>query len=803
MTEIVDNNRPHVLLRLFGMLLILIGLVLTGGGAYLIILGGSWYYAIAGALMLRAGLLSFRGRASGLYLYLVIFMGTVPWALWEAGLNFWPLVPRLVAPIFLAAAALLLLPLVRPGHGRPFRNGPALRSGLVMSVIFAAFVALMFVPHDVVRNEVDIVPGRVSAATEAAGENWSSWGKTPEGLRYSTAEQITPQNVADLEIAWTARTGYIADQSKNLQDQNTPLYVDGMLYQCASGSQVTALDGTTGEIAWQFNPQGQSPYWKRCRTLAYYPSQPGDTCGPRIVMSTTDMRLISLRASDGTYCETFGDGGTVNLAEGIGQHIPGDPVDDSQVIPPLPGFLAQTTGPFIGGGKIILGGWVADNVSTGEPSGVVRAYDARTGALAWAWDLGNPGITDLPPEGESYTVGTPNVWSGISIDEEMGLVFLPLGNATPDYYGGYRRHFDDTYNASLVALHLETGREAWHFRTVNHDIWDYDLPSQPALADVPDGKGGLVPAVIQTTKRGQIFVLDRRTGAPLRAVEERAVPAGFGDVAGEYYAPTQPYSTEIASIGDDPLTERRMWGATPIDQMLCRILFKQARYEGDFTPQGTEKTIIYPGNNGGMNWGSVAYDQGRNLMVVADMRMPVVTFLTEREEFREKYPDFLGDAHGVISAQFGLPYAHSIVNFMSPAGVPCLEPPWGTISAVDLASGELVWQQPAGTGKDANIEGLGLQNPLPFYTGMPALGGAITTKSGLSFHSGTQDYYLRAYDTESGDVLWKGRLPSGSQSTPMTYVGKDGRQYIVLTAGGARYNPNDWADYIIAFALPE
>ncbi|MCA0943338.1 PQQ-binding-like beta-propeller repeat protein [Salipiger pacificus] len=420
-----------------------------------------------------------------------------------------------------------------------------------MLAVFAAFFALMFVPHDVIRNKVTLKPGEISATTEASGQNWSAWGKTGEGLRYSTAEQNTPENVGELEIAWTARTGFIADQSESKQDQNTPLYVDGTLFQCAAGSQVTALDGTTGEIKWQFDPKGQSPFWKRCRTVAYHASTPGDACGPRIVMSTTDMRLISLKASDGSLCETFGDGGTVDLAEGIGQSIPGDPVDHSQTIPPLPGFLAQTTGPFIGGDKIILGGWVADNVSTGEPSGVVRAFDAQTGELAWAWDLGNPEITKLPPEGESYTKGTPNVWSGIAIDEELGMVYLPLGNATPDYYGGMRREFDDAYNASLVALDLETGREAWHFRTVNHDLWDYDLPSQPALANVPDGKGGSVPAVIQTTKRGQIFVLDRRDGTPIKPVEERPVPQAATEVTGEYYAKTQHYSPQMAAIGGE------------------------------------------------------------------------------------------------------------------------------------------------------------------------------------------------------------------------------------------------------------
>ncbi len=802
MTQSDTRPRPHLLLRLFGLLLLIVGAALAVGGAYLIALGGSWYYGVAGLLILLSGLRTFRGEMNGLLLYLAIFLGTLAWALWEVGFAFWPLVPRLVAPVFMAACALLLMPLVAPAQGGPGRSRPFLLGGGIMAAAFAGAFGLMFLPHDVISNAVTLTPGSVSQATQEAGDDWPAWGRTPEGLRFSTASQITPENVSQLEVAWVARTGFVADQAEGKQDQNTPLAIDGILYQCASGSQVTALDGTTGEIRWQFDPKGASPFWKRCRTLAFFDPGPQDQCGPRIVMTTTDTRLISLKASDGTPCESFGTDGVVDLSVGMGQLVPADPPDDGSVVPAVPGFLAQTTGPFIGDGKIVLGAWVADNVSLGEPSGAVRAFDALTGEQVWAWDLGNPAITNLPPEGETYTRGTPNVWSGIAIDEQLGLVYLPLGNATPDYYGGQRRDFDDEYNASLVALNLEDGREAWHFRTMNHDIWDYDLPSQPALADVPDGKGDTIPAVIQTTKRGQIFVLDRRTGEPVKPVEEKPVPQGDGSVEGEYYAAIQPYSTGMAAIGGEPLSEAQMWGATPIDQMMCRILFKRYNYQGDFTPQATRPTLIYPGNNGGMNWGSASVDQTRNMMVVADMRMPVVARLIPREEFRKENPDFAGDAHGALSAQFGLPYAHHIVNFMSPIGIPCLQPPWGTVSGVDVASGELVWQQPAGTGKDVTFPDLGLQNPLPFYVGMPALGGAFTTSTGLAFHSGTQDYYLRAYDTETGELLWKGRLPSGSQSTPMTYLGKDGRQYIALTAGGARYNPKDWADYIIAFALP-
>lgn len=787
--HMVQGQGVHLIIRIYAFILGVFGVALFCGGIYLIFLGGSFYYALAGAGLAAAAVLMWQGHIRGVWLYLGVFAVTLAWAIWEVGFSFWPLVPRLIAPIFMAAMALFLVPLFSRDGGRPQQTRPFVIAGAGFALLFAAYFAAMFWPHAVVSKAFDMVEGRVSPATVAAGANWSAWGKTGEGARFAAFDQITPENVKNLQVAWTARTGFIADDTQHMEDQNTPLFVDGTLFQCAARSQVTALDGVTGEIKWQYEPGGDSPFWKRCRTLGYFDPGDGDSCGPRIIVGSMDAKLHAIRVSDGTLCDSFGEGGKVDLLAGLGE------VKD--------GFWTPTTGPTVAGDKIVIGSWIADNVMVGEPSGAIRAFDATSGEQVWAWDLGNPEISNWPPVGETYTRGTPNMWSAPAFDLELGMIYLPLGNATPDYFGGMRRDFDDDYNASLVALRLEDGREVWHFKTVNHDIWDYDLPSQPALADVPDGNGGSVPAVIQTTKRGQIFVLDRRTGTPVKTVEERPVPNGDGTVEGEYYADTQPFSTGMHAIGGAPLSEARMWGATPLDQMLCRIMFRSYRYEDDFTTQSLEKSIVYPGNNGGMNWGSASIDQSRNLLIAADMRMPVVTYLIPRPTFEKDHPNYKGDPHGELSPQFGLPYAHHITNFMSPIGIPCLEPPWGTVSAVNLASGELVWQQPAGTARDVTFPGTGIQNPLSFYIGMPALGGVISTIGGVAFHSGTQDYYLRAYDVETGELLWKGRLPSGSQSTPMTYLGEDGRQYIAVTAGGARYNPKDRADYIVAFALPD
>lgn len=484
-----EKRDVHIALKIFGGLLIIIGLPLAIGGAYLLTLGGSWYYLVAGLGLAVSGLYVFRGLMTGVWIYLAVLLLTLLWAVVEVGLAFWPLVPRLVAPLFLGGVALLLTPLFAPSARRPARTRAFTVAGAALMIGFVGYLALMMQPHGVISNVIPFVPGQVTATTTAAGNNWYSYGRTGEGTRYAPFNQINLENVSELEVAWTARTRFIADQSRHLQDQNTPLYVDGTLYQCASGSQVTALDGVTGTIRWQFDPEAaaNSPFWKRCRTLGYFDPGPKDSCGPRIVLTTVDGRMIALRASNGQMCETFGEAGTVDLSVGMGQMVPADPPNAGNIVAPMPGFLVQTTGPFVAGDRIVLGAWVADNVSVGEPSGAVRAFDALTGRQVWAWDLGNPAITNLPPEGETYTLGTPNVWSAMAFDLDLNMIYLPLGNATPDYYGGQRREFDDAYNSSVVALNLDTGREVWHFNTVHHDIWDYDIPSQPNLAEIPTG----------------------------------------------------------------------------------------------------------------------------------------------------------------------------------------------------------------------------------------------------------------------------------------------------------------------------
>ncbi|MBB4024077.1 outer membrane protein assembly factor BamB family protein [Actibacterium naphthalenivorans] len=399
-----------------------------------------------------------------------------------------------------------------------------------------------------------------------------------------------------------------------------------------------------------------------------------------------------------------------------------------------------------------------------------------------------------------HTHGTPNMWTTAAYDDELGLIYAPLGNTTPDYYGAERPAFSDEYNASLVALDVNTGRERWKFRTVNHDLWDYDLPAQPALLDLPDGSGGTQKAVMQTTKRGQIFLLDRTTGEPIAEVAEKPVPQ-TGQVPEERLAPTQPYSVGMPTIGAERLTEARMWGMTMFDQLACRIAFRQLRYDGDFTPIGLDYAIEQPGNIGGMNWGSVSVDIPNNRIFVNDIRAPSIFSLVPRDD----YPEFAqkahadGTGHGP-SPQKGTPYGMATEMWVSPLGVPCVTPPFGTITAIDMNTRKIAWQVPAGTAEQ--LGPLGIRSHLPMPLGLPTYAGTISTAGGLVFFAGTQDYYLRAYDAETGEELWRHALPVGSSATPITYVSpKTGKQYVLISVGGAPYSA-DKGDYVMAFALP-
>ena len=793
--------------RLFGVVLALIGLALAAGGTYLAVLGGSWYYLPAGLGLLVSGALYLRRRPLAGWLLGAVALATLAWSLWEVGASFWPLVPRLAPFVVLGAAGALLQPCLTGGRGKG--ASWTLAAALLAFGVFSLWS--MTRPHGVIHNDQSPQP-LAGARVTADPARWQHYGNSPAGTRFADLSQINLQNVADLQVAWTYRTGEFAEGAS--EQQNTPLQVGSLLYTCTPENKVYALDVDTGEQRWMFDAKpAETRTWNRCRGLGYY--APGEvaqpyafdedhdwriahpasnataaatapqTCAARIVMTTIDARLIQLDAATGTPCADFGQGGTVDLSVGMGD------------IEPSVYWYYLTSAPTVSRNLIILGGWVFDGRSTEEPSGVVRAFSADSGELIWAWDLGNPAITKLPPDGGTYTPSTPNVWSTPAFDDALGLVYLPLGNQSPDFWGGVRPPLTEKYSSSVVALDIRTGKERWSYQTVHHDLWDYDVPAQPALIDLPDGNGGRVPALVQLTKRGEIFLLDRRDGTSLAKVEERAVPQ---DVAqGDWVAPTQPYSVGMPALGATALTERDMWGATFFDQLYCRIAFRKLNYKGEFTAPSLEPTLIYPGYYGGFNWGSAAIDENTGYLFLNDIRMPQVVTLRHREGIDEST---LKSGHGVGSTypMDGTPFVIDHKAFNSPLGIPCHAPPWGVFAAVDLAQRRLAWQRPAGSVRDVKLDGI--RPGFPAEVGMPTLGGGVVTASGLAFFAGTQDYYLRALDMATGDEVWKARLPVGAQATPMTYVSPaTGKQYVVIAAGGARQSP-DRGDYIIAYALP-
>ena len=789
-------SRPYVL----ALILVLVGVTLAIGGARLLLLGGSPYYVGAGIATLASGVLVAMGRHAGARLFGAMLLVTIAWAIAEVGFDGWSLLARLAAPLVLGLWFLLPWTTRRlhPPSARKIGQRLAVALGSVAAAILLGAISHMLLvaerPDPMLQAGVQTVLPQATPVVGATAGDWPVWGGDAAGTRFSSLAQITPANADKLELAWTYRFGP-APAGAPASLEVTPLKIGDTLYLCNDYNDVVALDAETGQQRWRFHARTNikgAPYG-HCRGVAHYRVE-GATgfCAERIYTNTIDARLLAIDMKTGRACTTFGDNGVVNLKAGMSAAPDG--------------YYLVTSAPTIARGRIVLGGWVYDGMMWGEPSGVIRAFDAVTGKLSWAFDVGRPDRQGAPPPGETYTPSTPNSWAPMSVDDRLGLVYAPLGGATLDYVGAQRRPFDNAWSGSVVALDVETGRPRWRFQTVHHDLWDYDVASQPTLIDLPTPKG-VRPALIQATKRGEVFVLDRETGRPLMPVTERRVPQG-GMALGERAAPTQPFSDAMPSFRGVRLAERDMWGVTPLDQLWCRIKFREARYEGTLTPPGLTPSIGFPGFLGGMNWGGVSIDRDRNLMIVNTNYVGNYTELLTREEANKRgaRPVGMGAAPKpegrMIGPQLGTPYAILSPPFLSPLFAPCQAPPWGRISAVDLGTGKLVWSHPLGTARDSGP--LGLPSLLPFKIGTPNLGGSVTTRGGVIFIAATQDKYLRAIDTASGKVLWRGRLPHAGQSTPMTYVSpKSGRQFVVTASGGHAFLGTSPGDAIYAFALPK
>jgi len=635
------------------------------------------------------------------------------------------------------------------------------------------------------------VAGQATASRSAA--EWPAYGLDPEGSRFSPLTDITPANVGSLRIVWRYSTGEASgpEPHRPTSLEATPIVVDGTLFFSTPLGKVIALDPETGSERWVFDAKVGREHtfgdWtsRGVSTWLDANAKPQDSCRRRIIVATVDARLIALDAATGSLCRQFGANGTVDLRRGL-RNAPFEMEEYEETSPPA-----------VVSNVIVVGSGVADNNRTEAASGEVRGFDARSGRLLWTWDPVPQSSRDpaYPTwQGpEAHRTGAANAWSVMAADPARGLVVIPTGSGSPDYFGG-KRLGQNRYANSVVALRASTGTLIWSFQTVHHDLWDYDNASPPALVTITKDSTS-TPAVLQATKSGMLYVLNRETGEPLWPVEERPVPAS--NVLGEQAWPTQPFSTV------EPLSPHRIpaaWGASDGDRTACQTRLGRLRNEGVFTPPSLGGTLVVPSNIGGAHWGGLVFDPSRQLAIVPVNRLATEVRLIPREQLKSVRDSETGSrVEAEYTDMHGTPYVMRREIVRSPSGLPCTPPPFGELVAVSLATGRAVWRVPNGTFPKLSDAA----SAPPASWGSPGLGGPIATASGLVFIASTPDRFLRAYETATGRELWKGTLPAGGKATPMTYRARPGgRQFVVIAAGGSG---GLWGkgDELIAFALPQ
>jgi quinoprotein glucose dehydrogenase len=633
-----------------------------------------------------------------------------------------------------------------------------------------------------------ILAGALAASAQDAG--WPAYGGDAGGTRYSPLTEITPANVGKLRVAWTYRTGELGQGVKDWSRsafEATPILYDRTLYLTTSNTDVIAVNAATGKLRWRHNSHSRKDLHYSdgvSRGVSLWVDATGAAdapCHARIFAPTLDGRLLALDAATGRPCADFGEHGAVNLLRDVRSKFQeGDEWRDYLVTSP-PAILDD---------KVIVGSAIGDNRAVEVELGIVRAFDARTGRLLWSWDpiprdASNPVYAEWSPA-SIPTASAANAWVPLSVDAARKLVFVATGSASPDFYGG-ERPGDNRWANSLVALDGDTGRLRWGQQLVHHDLWDYDLASQPSLVDLVHDSRHMA-AVIQPTKMGFLFTFDRDSGAPIFPIEERPVPQDA--VPGERPSPTQPYPTAPPALArQGPVTADDAWGVAWFDTRACRKRIEQYRSQGMFQPPTLQDSIMQPGNAGGSNWGGIAFDPRRQIAVANTMNLPFIVALIPRAELKGQAASGRYDGFD-FARQEGTPYGMRRALFKSRLGIPCVKPPWGVLTAVDMQRGTVKWQIPLG---DTPF--------IPVNLGMPGIGGPIVTASGLIFIAASLDDRLRAFDIESGRLLWEVKLPAGGQATPMTYS-IDGRQYVVIAAGGYK-SMSTRGDYLLAYALPD
>lgn len=782
--------------KLTSLVLAILGVALLYMGGKLLMMGGSAFYALMAVGLLITAILLFRNQRSALSLYAVLMWITLAWMIWEVGFDKWQWIPR--GDLFGVIGLWLAMPWVV----KPLYQGQRRFHGLLgstVAIMIVLVIGLCF--YDPLPQAGTITNAREQNSEQGASADWTAYGGTADGLRFSALNQITKENVRNLEVAWTYHTGDLRQDNDATEYtfEATPLKANGMLYFCTPHNEVHALDPQSGAVKWKYTPAKDRSYLQQhqtCRGVSYYAGAPvaaQDTaatpamCRKRIFNATTDARLIALDADSGKPCADFGNNGVVDLHANMGEV--------------RPHALMQTAAPLVAGNLVIVGGSVMDNgFNSGNPSGVIRAYDVQSGRLVWNFDPANPQSTAPIAAGQTYPQDTPVAWGTLSADLKNGLVYVPFGNASPDELGIERDANSNTekFRDALVALDLQTGAFKWRYQSSHHDLWDRDNPSQPSLVDI-DYQGQKQPVVILPTKTGNLFVLNRLTGQPVYPVNDVKVSTE-GGVPGEKFAATQPVSS--LNFIPQPLTEKSMWGITPFDQMACRMDFRSLRYDGNpWTPATEGGSLVFPGNIGVFNWGSVAVDPQRQMLIAAPVRLAYKYNLIKRTPATATERLFTKDGQPYWNENFHGDYAIHIQQLASGLGIPCIAPPWGRMVGVDLKTGKTEWLRRVGTTKNLKTSFLPGRFPIGFPMGMVAHGGPLLTAGDLVFHGATADNFIRAYDSTTGELLWQQELSAGAQATPSTYMGSDGKQYVVIAAGGHGSLGTKAGDSVVAFRL--